>query len=133
MRTVDEGTGMRGRYAVMLAGCLVGALGTALAAGPFDGTYSGQTKRERGDTSICGAETGHASVTVADSRFSYVWNPQFHVVVTSTVGPDGAVSGSQLWGKGNMVRVTGRLSGDTLDMVFDSTYCARHYTLKKSG
>jgi hypothetical protein len=113
--------------------CRRALMAAAHAAGPIDGTYRGTSNRLRGDTGTCGSETGHSSMTVEDSKFTYVWNPQSHVVVTSTIAPDGSVSGSQQWGRGNLVRVTGHLKGDVLDVTFDSTFCARHFTLTKSG
>jgi hypothetical protein len=109
----------------------------AVGAGPFDGEYAGGTVRERGDTGTCGAEQGRARVTVVDSKFAYTWNPAFHVVVTSTIAPDGSVSGAQNYafggGRQATVRATGRVSNNTLEVVFDSSYCARRFTLKKAG
>ena len=53
------------------------------------------------------------------------------------VAPDGAVTGSQVWaghnGRPNTVRVTGRIANGTLDVVFDSAYCARRFVLKKAA
>lgn len=116
---------------------LLAVAAPASAAGPFDGTYAGGTIRERGDTGTCGPDQGHATVTVVDGKFNYAWNPAFHVVVTSEVAPDGAVTGSQVWaghnGRPNTVRVTGRIANGTLDVVFDSAYCARRFVLKKSA
>src|SRR5947209_5667398 len=113
-----------GIYGAMLL--VVGLLApSAFAAGPFDGEYAGGTVRERGDTGTCGPEQGRARITVVDSKFSYTWNPAFHVVVTSTVAPDGSISGSQNFSFGSgrqaTVRTTGRISNNTLEVVFDSS------------
>lgn len=123
----------RRQFCALGAGLAMACLTTAaLAAGPFDGRYGGLISRERGDTGTCGAEKSETRVTVSDGKFTYTWNPAFHVVVTVTIEPDGTVSGSQMWGRGNLVKVTGHATHDTLDVMFESTYCARHFALKRS-
>ncbi|MDR3537853.1 MAG: hypothetical protein P4L71_15260 [Acetobacteraceae bacterium] len=111
----------------------VGVATATLAASPFDGSYSGPTSRERGDTGTCGAETSEAKVTVLEGKFTYNWYPAFHVVVTVTIEPDGTVTGQQMWGRGNMVKVTGHATHTTLDAMFESTYCSRRFALKRAG
>lgn len=102
------------------------------ADGPFDGVYTGEGVRVRGDDGICGAPTTKSTITVKDGQFQYTWNRQMNVVVTVNVKAGRHRHGISGMGRqGSAVIVTGKVVGKTMEAMFDSQSCARRFTVTR--
>jgi hypothetical protein len=115
-----------------LSALLVLLPATTMAAGSFDGKYSGPRTVLRGAPPTCPAE-GNTSWSVTDSRITL---PFFATSVSADVGPDGSfqtsfryqLSGRGVQGNGSL---KGQISGVTLTADFETGACQMHYVLKK--
>ncbi len=104
----------------------------AVAAGSFDGKYSGPRTVLRGSPPICAA-AGNTTWTVTDSRITL---PFLSTSVSAEVGPDGSfqtnfryqVAGKGVPGNGTL---KGQITGGTLTADFETMACQTHYALKK--
>jgi len=121
---------MVGAGALIAAGAL--ALG-AQAAGPFDGTYTGEAAMTRGNNgSIC--KTYAASISVTDGHLTFVAGGGYAVINTD-VAADGSFSGSGLLKgvKGAMETLNGKVSGRAIEAEVGNPYCGFHLSLRKAG
>ncbi len=120
---------------VMACAAAVSLADAAIAASPaYDGVYSGQVTRTRGDDSICGKSTYQVSYTVVNGQFSMMYDPAHHVGVNLVVQPDGSFSGDQAYIVANhqsRVKAAGQIAGNVLTAHIEGDACARSYQLTK--
>jgi hypothetical protein len=128
------------RSALFGSGALIAAATLAYAAqaaGPFDGTYTGQAALVSGNNgSIC--KTFATSITVTDGHLTYVHGGGYAVIHTD-VAADGSFNGSgpiaSSRGRGAPVLETlqGKVSGSAIDADAASPNCSFHLSLRKAG
>ncbi len=104
------------------------AIGTpALAAGPFDGTYSGTlTNTVGGGGGGCG-EGGAGSRTVNDSKFEVRWVGSG---ITLNVAADGTIDGSGTVGR-SLVSAKGKIANGVMTYDINSQRCAFRFEGRK--
>ena len=115
--------------AIIMAAMLVvtAFAGSAYAAGPFDGQYTGGspwTGRQ-----VCPAT--NATVTVADGKITGKYAASSYTFpVSGTVAPDGTVTG-----KWSVYPLTGKITGAHFEGSYTSQEChgARPISLNKGG
>lgn len=104
----------------------------AHAAGPFDGTYAGRGQLAPGGNFNCPTEYGGRQVTIVDGAFSFKHNTI--LTIDAKVAPDGTISGSgyaaTMRGGGTQT-LSGKVSGDTIEMDTANDRCTFHVTMKK--
>jgi hypothetical protein len=113
-------------FAAALA--VVAHAGTALAAGPFDGQWTGGSPGV-GAKGGCGDMT--ATITIADGKITGQYAQKAYTFpVTGTVATDGSASGN--WNKN---KLTGKFAGTHFAGTYDSKECGagRPVTLDKKG
>ena len=116
--------------AVIIAAALAAAAfaGTAYAAGPFDGQYTGGSPGTGGRLG-CPATT--ASVSIADSKITgHYQSVGSTFPVSGTVAPDGTVTG-----KWSVYPITGKFTGTHFAGTYTSKECGtgRPIALDKAG
>lgn len=120
---------------VMACVAAISLADAAIAASPaYDGVYSGESTRTRGDESICGKSPNQVSYTVVNGQFSMIYDPAHHVGVNLVVQPDGSFSGDQAYIVGNRqsrVKASGHIAGNVLTAQIEGDACARSYQLTK--
>ena len=110
---------------------LVAPIATAAAAGPFDGTYSGENTLVRGGPPVC-SPTHKITWTVADNHFKARWFST--TTLDAAVAPDGSFNTSAMYNYGRQASraiLTGKISNGALEADIESTGCKYHYSLKK--
>jgi hypothetical protein len=126
--------------ALVGAGALIAVAGLAIAAqaaGPFDGTYTGQAALVSGNGgAVC--KTFATSITVTDGHLTYVHGT--YAVVKTDVAADGSFNGSGAitaiaGGRGGHasaeVTLQGKVAGSAIDAQVSSPNCAFHLILRK--
>ena len=115
----------------MLSGALfIG--GSAWAAGPYDGNYTGTRTRIDGPDQLCPAqEDVTASIQGKLLTFSNSKLQNFQIGIDPT--PDGSFGDVYPDNEGNSVNIEGRITGGTLDADATnySTKCKHHWHLTK--
>jgi hypothetical protein len=102
----------------------------ALAAGAFDGTYSGPNSLLRGEPPTCVAART-VTWTVADGRVSIKYG---NVPIAAEIGADGAFRANAVYQAGRTnanATMQGRIAGGALEADIESYACKYHYSLKK--
>ncbi len=110
----------------------VSSVAVAIAAGPFDGTYSGENTLVRGGPPVC-SPAHRISWTVADNHFKAGWFSS--TTLDATVAPDGSFNASAMYNYGRQSSraiLSGRISNGVLEADIESTGCKYHYSLKKT-
>ena len=102
----------------------------------FDGIYRGTSTLTRGDDPPCGKTPAPATLSVVNGQFNLVWDAVRHFGVNLVVQQDGSFSGSQTYmptarAQPSQLKVTGRITGNTLDAHVEGQACARDYHLTK--
>lgn len=126
---------------VVGAGALIAVAGLAFAAqaaGPFDGTYTGQAALVSGNNGgVC--KTFNTSISVTDGHLTYVHGG--YAVIHTNVAADGSFNGS---GAGTAIQggrgahgpaevtLQGKVAGSSIDAQASSPNCAFHLTLRKA-
>lgn len=116
---------------LLLAGT-IGAI-VNIAAGPFDGVYTGTRSVVRG---VCGALQTPSTMYIRDGQVLLM--PQAGMHMTAPVAPDGSFSVSTRIQIGReemrLISYQGKVSGNNLTLDEDRTICAVHFALtKRSG
>lgn len=112
---------------------LAPAAGGALAAGAFDGSYTGsQTETKNNNTGFCRNLTrDHVRVTVGGDVAKYQWG----VPLEAPVAGDGSfmvrAPGLLIRGKANTILFQGTIKGGNLEADVGSVECGAHLSLKK--
>jgi len=123
--------------AVAGGGALMALAGAAWAAGPFDGTYTGEAALVRGNNgSIC--RTFHASITVTDGHLTYVHGGGYAVIKTDVAADGsftgtGAIAAARATGAPAVETLQGKIAGAAIDADASGPACAFHLTLRKAG
>lgn len=129
--------------AAILAGCA--DVPSAPPAGTqFDGAYAGQIDLVSGFGYVCGSPSYPFSISVNNGRFVYsVFIPPYDTPrVQVQIRADGAMSGASLYTAETFlprgpditnawIRLSGHISGATLDATVRDEYCARRLTLQR--
>jgi hypothetical protein len=144
-----EGSGMmRGQFgrgtvwsALAGASALIAVAGLAFAAqaaGPFDGTYTGQAALVSGNNSgVC--QTFNTSISVTDGHLTYVHGG--YAVIHTDVAADGSFNGSGeiaavAGGRGGhgpaQATLQGKVASSAIDAQVSSPNCVFHLTLRKA-
>jgi hypothetical protein len=138
--TIDHCNWRSVRLALVGGGALIAAAAlvcAAQAAGPFDGTYTGQAALVSGNNgAIC--KTFATSITVTDGRLSYVHGSGYAIINTD-VAADGSFNGSGPIGssktKGGapaLETLQGKVSGSAIEADAAGPACAFHLSLRKA-
>jgi hypothetical protein len=101
--------------------------GSAYAAGPFDGQYTGGSP----PMGRLGCPASTATVTIADGKITGSYKiAAYTYPITGTIAPDGAVTG-----KWSVYPFTGKFTGGHFEGSYTSQEChgARPVTLDKAG
>jgi len=104
---------------------------SAVAAGSFDGTYSGSTKISGSANSACAADGSRVQMTVIDGKVSY---NHFSTILTGTVEPDGSftASGRNMRYKPPVVQsISGHISSNGAEADSATAACNYHITFRK--
>ena len=118
--------------AVIIAAALMATAafaGTALAAGPFDGQYTGGAPATGARGASCPTITG--TVSVVDGKLSGKFSESRYTFnMIGTVSPDGTMTGK--WAAYPM---TGKFTGGHFEGTYNSKECGteRRITLDKTG
>ena len=107
--------------------------GTALAAGPFDGTYRGsQTVLLNNNYQGCSARTDIVLV-IRNNHFTRQWAGN---VIDVDVAGDGTINKTASYEAGRnrqaTLTVTGKIAGASLEADIGSDRCRMHLSLRKS-
>jgi len=103
---------------------------SALAAGPFDGTWTGGSpKGGMSGVYPCPATTAKVTITNGKMTGSYS-SQQYNFPINATVAPDGTVTGR--W---SAYPLTGKFSGNHFEGTYSSKECGadRKITLDRTG
>lgn len=107
---------MSGRTVIAATTFLLPMFGTALAAGPDDGTWDGQCTSE-------GRCRGDLQMTVTDGQATGTYSSVGHEVpVNGRIAADGTFDGI-LTGKTMNMKLTGKFSGSTGSIVIPNSTC----------
>ena len=114
------------------------ALMSALAAGSFDGVYTGTrtTKPLRSGVIGCApAEGASATVTITNNRFTTKVGVDSYDIEISADGTFNKSATYRVGGQGMtnaIVNISGKINNGELQMDRGNEYCASHFSLKKS-
>ncbi len=104
-------------------------LGTAHAAGPFDGRWTGSWSGVSGiggaDSHQCQLYHGDIDMTVADGQVTGSTKGQFKGTIAGTVSSDGKFSGTMA-----SYQMTGKFSGKKFKGRFTTAKCAMNVAAK---
>lgn len=119
-------------FAVPLA-VILALAGTAVAVGPFDGTYRGsQTVLLNNNYQGCSARTDIVLI-IQNNHFTRQWAGS---VINVDVAGDGTINGQASYqaGRGRQATasITGKIAGAGLEADIGSDRCRMHLSLKKS-
>jgi hypothetical protein len=136
----------------LLAGCAVVIGGCAVRPGPapagtrYDGVYTSQDTLVSGAAFQCGAPDLPGSIRVRDGRFEYPFqvSPPRVAPLPVDVAADGSMAGQMQYGTGeeipgfsrdriDWVRLSGRISGTTMEATITTLRCVRRLTAQRSG
>jgi hypothetical protein len=99
------------------------------AAGPFDGTYAGESPVAGSVSPSC--KDYHMTVVVKDGHFNTV---VLTIPFSVDVSADGAFSATALrpGGRGGVGAMTGKISGGTMTIDYHAADCAHHAVLTRT-
>jgi len=107
------------------------AAGSTLAAGPFDGTYSGSTKIITASDPRCAKDGSRVQMTVIDGQVSY---NHFDVILKGSVAPDGSFTASGMntrYRPAVSQSISGHITGTTAEGDIGTSLCSYHVTFRK--
>ncbi len=119
------------RTGALGAALWLGLAGATLAAGPFDGTYKGESTLTKGREGTCTNPERSATIRVVDGGFNYMWHRGNNIEIHVSIANDGTVSGTKTWGRSARVTASGRATPGALEIELNGVDCARHLSLKK--
>ena len=109
----------------------------AIAAGPFDGTYTGpQIATLTNNSATCQNMDRDVSITVRDSKIARKWGPNQQDTIEAEVKPDGTFFGStSATGRGRTREyiMRGKISGGRLEGEIGSSMCGVKMSLTKKS
>jgi hypothetical protein len=112
---------------------VIALAGGAMAAGPYDGAYSGmQTQTQTNNSGFCQNLTHGTRLMVTNNVITYSWG---RVPLETTVNADGSFSvdavGMQTRGASGGYSLKGRITGVSLEADVGGSACAAHLSLKR--
>ena len=109
---------------------------SAMAAGIFDGRYTGPQKTTQNNNSgYCSGLDKDIGVAVINNTITWPWGRGDPLV--ATIGADGSffaeVKGMVSRGASAVYQMKGRIAGGAMEADVGGTACAVHWSLRKTG
>ena len=127
------------RFAAAFAFLAVSLPFVAMAAGPFDGTYSGtvtlahsQGGGKRSQQRPCNEPPGGPTATRRVTNGNLTLHGAGGVAWNAQVGPDGKISGQATLNDTAVVSANGKISGDTMVLDYGTAHCGYHFEGRKT-
>jgi hypothetical protein len=110
-----------------------------IAAGPFDGTYSGtvalarsQGGGKRSQQRPCNEPADGPAATRRVINGNLTLHGAGGVAWTAKVGPDGMISGQATLNEAATVSASGKITGDTMVLDYGTPHCGFHFEGRKT-